>query len=144
MTEKLECSSWSIKSADENSKKKVYPCTKKWKCSVNLPFTKTLNRSELRTRRHFLKISCSRRCWQTQFSSSTAGFGNEMKLKAKLSPFSLIHIRCQRAFCFRFFSLLHLSKFWYMLTVRLGILGRSEFHVWSRFNRAVITPFTPS
>ena len=44
---------------------------------------------------------------------STAGFGNEMKLKSRLPPFSLIHIQCQRAFCFLFCSLLSLSKFRY-------------------------------
>ena len=83
----------------------------KWKRSENLPFTKSLNGSEHPMRHHFLKISRSRRCPQTQFSSSTAGFSNEMKLKSRLSTFSLIHIRCQRAFCFRFRSLLRWSKF---------------------------------
>ena len=54
-----------------------------------------------------------RRCRQTQLSS-TAGFGNEMKLKLRLPPFALIHILCQRSFCFQFRSLLPLSKFWYI------------------------------
>ena len=36
-----------------------------------------------------------------------------MKLKSRLPPFSLIHIRCRRMFRFRFCSLLPLSKFWY-------------------------------
>ena len=37
----------------------------------------------------------------TKFSS-TAGFDNEMKSKSRLLPFSLIHIWCLCAFCFRF------------------------------------------
>ena len=74
-----------IKSADEKRKKKVYPCMEKWKCSVNLLFTKSLNGSEHRR--------------QIQFSSSM-GFGNETKWKLRLMPFSLIFIWCQRAFCF--------------------------------------------
>ena len=71
----------------------------------------------------------SKRCRQTQFLS-TAGFGNEMKLKSRLPPFSLIRIWCQRAFCLRLRSRLHLSKFWYTRTVRLGTLGCFRFHVW--------------
>ena len=52
----------------------------------------------------FSRKNCSRRCRQTQFSS-TAGFSNEMKLKSRLQPFSLIRIRCRRMFCFWFRSL---------------------------------------
>ena len=89
------------KVADENSKKKVYWCTKKWKCSVNLLFRKSLNRSEHRTQHHFSKMNNSRRCQQTQFSS-TAGFGNEMKSKSRLPLFFFIHIRCEHAFCLHF------------------------------------------
>ena len=76
-----------IKSADEKRKKKVYLCTEKWKCSVNLLFTKSLNGSEP--------------CRQTQFSSSME-FDNETKMKLRLMPFSLICVWCQRAFCFSF------------------------------------------
>ena len=46
-----------------------------------------------------------------------------MKLKSRLLPFSLIRIWCQRTFCLRLRSRLHLSKFWYTRTVRLGTLG---------------------
>ena len=31
---------------------------------------------------------------------STAGFSNEIKLKLRLLPFSLIRIQCQYMFCF--------------------------------------------
>ena len=73
----------------------------------------------------------SRRCRQTQFLS-TAGFGNEMKLKSRLPPFSLIRIWCQRVFCLRLRSRLHLSKLWYTRTVRLDTLGCFRLHVWDR------------
>ena len=81
----------------------VYPCTKKWKRSVNLPFTKNLNRSEhhSHTQHHFPKTNSSRRCQQTPFSS-TVKFGNEIKLKSRMPPFSLICIQCERMFCFQF------------------------------------------
>ena len=71
----------------------------------------------------------SKRCQQTQFMS-TAGFGNKMKLRSRLPPFSLICIWCQRAFCLRLCHCLHLSKFGYTRTVRLGTLGCFRFHVW--------------
>ena len=100
---------------------------KKRKHSVNTPFIKSLNRSELRMRHHFPKMS--RRCLQTQFLS-TVGFANEMKLKSRLPSFSLICIWCQRVFCLWLHSHLHLSKFWYTRTVRLGTLGCFRFHVW--------------
>ena len=77
-------------------------------------------------------MNCSRRCRQTQFSF-TVGFGDEMKLKSRLPPFSLIWIRCPFAFCYRYRSLLPLSKFWYKLTVRLGVQVRSKFCVRDRF-----------
>ena len=94
-----------------------------------MPFIKNLNRSEHRTRHHFPKMS--RQCRQTQFLF-TAGFGNEMKLKSRLPPFSLNRIWCQRTFCLRLRSRLYLSKFWYTRTVRLGTLGCFRFHVWDR------------
>ena len=71
----------------------------------------------------------SKQCQQTQFLS-TAGFGNKMKMKSRLPPFSLIRIWCQCAFCLRLCTCLHLSKFWYMWTVRLGTLGCFRFYVW--------------
>ena len=40
---------------------------------------------------------------------------------------------CRCVFCLWFCSLLSLSKFWYYtltVSVKLGILGRSKFHVW--------------
>ena len=40
---------------------------------------------------------------------------------------------CRCVFCLRFRSLLSLSKFWYYtltVSMKLGILGRSKFHVW--------------
>ena len=70
-------------------------------------------------------MNFSRQCQQTQFLSMV-GFGNKMKLKSRLLPFSLICI----SFCFQFCSHLPLSTFGYTLTVRLGILGHSKFHVW--------------
>ena len=63
---------------------------------------------------------------------STMGFDNEMKLKSKLPPFSLIHIWCQRAFCLQLHTRLHSSKFRYTWTVGLGTLGRFRFHIWDR------------
>ena len=96
-------------------KKKVYLFTKKVEMFSKLLFTKSLNRLEHCTWHHFPKMNYSRRCWKTQLLS-TLGFGNEMMLKSKLPPFSLIHIQCQRAFCFQLYSLLPLSKFCYMLT----------------------------
>ena len=104
---------------------------KKWKQSITLPFTKSLNRLEHYTWHHFPKINSSRWCWHTQFSS-TAEFGNEMKLKLRLLPFSLICIQCQCVFCFQFHILLYLSKFWYTLAVRLGILGSFQIPVTSK------------
>ena len=76
----------------------------------------------------FTKMNCSRWCWQTQFWSA-AGFGNKMKLKSRLLPFSLI-FGVNVHFVFSFVVFYFLSKFWYMLTVRLCILGHSKFHVW--------------
>ena len=112
--------------------KRKHPSTKKWKRSVKLLFKKSFNnRSEHHMPHHFLKMNCSRWCWQTQFLSIVGlGKGNEMKLKSRLPPFSFICIWCQCSFCFWFYSLLPLSKFWYTLTVRLGILGHSKFYVW--------------
>ncbi len=81
--------------------------------------------------RNIVRGMMSKRCRQTQFLS-TMGFGNEMKLKSRLPPFSLIRIWCQRAFCLRLRSRLHLSKFWYTRTVRLGTLGCFRFNVWDR------------
>ena len=40
----------------------------------------------------------------TQFSSASE-LGNEMQLKLRLSPFSLIHVHCQHALCFQFHNL---------------------------------------
>ena len=42
-------------------------------------------------------------CHLTQFSSPT-GLGNEMKIKSRLPPFSLICIQCQCTFCFWFLN----------------------------------------
>ena len=58
----------SIKLADENGKTKVYPCTKKWKRSVNMPFIKSVNRSEHSTRHDEQTMSANpvlvyRRIW---------------------------------------------------------------------------------
>ena len=73
-------------------KRSIYAHTKKWKRLVNLLFTNTLHSSECHMRHHFPKMNCSRQCRQSQFSS-TAEFSNEMKLKSRLPPFSLTHIR---------------------------------------------------
>ena len=77
--------------------------------------------------------NCSRRCWPTHCSFTT-GFIN--KLKPRLPPFSLIHIRCRRVFCFRFRSLLWVNSDIIQLLIlyadKLGILGCSKFHVWDR------------
>ena len=84
LVHKLAKPKWrsSLKWADENSKKKVYPCTKKWKCSVNLPFTKNRIDRNIVCGIIFQKMNYSRRCRQTQFSS-TAGFSNKIvKIKA--------------------------------------------------------------
>ena len=91
LAHKLAKPKWqsSLKWADEDSK--VCPCTKKWKRTVNLPFRKSLNRSGYCMRHHFLKMKNSRRCRETQFSS-TAGFGNEMKSKSRLPLFYLTRI----------------------------------------------------
>ena len=99
---------------------------KNGKCLVYLPFTKSLKRLEHRTQHYFPRMNCSRWCQPTQLSSSTAGFSNEMKFKSRLPPFSLIHIRCQHAFCFWFHSLLPLIQILIILYAdKLGILGRS-------------------
>ena len=73
------------------TKKSLFVHQKKWKCLLNLPFTKSLHNSEHRTRYHFPRMNRSRRCRQTQFSS-TAEFCNEMKLKSRLPPFFLTRI----------------------------------------------------
>jgi len=73
---------------------------KKWKCLVNLLFTKSWIRSEHHTWHHFLRMNCNRWCQQTQFSS-TAGFNNKMKLKLRLLPFSVHCIHTVNA-CFGF------------------------------------------
>ena len=103
LSHKLAKPKWwsSLQWADENSKKKVYRCTKKWKCSVNLLFRKSLNRSEHRTQHYFPKMNNSRWYRQTQFSS-TVGLGNEMMSKSRLPLFFLIHIRCEHTFCLCF------------------------------------------
>ena len=158
--EQLDCSLWSIKCADENSKKKVYLYRKrkKRKRLVNLLFTKSLNGSRrhgnswdilsamldrkyhqkhsnrvissewsqhkthldlhwnIWMQHHFPTMDCSRWCRQSQISPTT-GFGDEMKLKLWLLPFSLIRIQCWRVLCFQFHSLPPLSTFWcYTLT----------------------------
>ena len=51
---------------------------------VNLPFSKSLHRSEHHMRHHFLRMNCCRWCRQTQFSSTTE-FSNEMKLRLPYS-----------------------------------------------------------
>ena len=53
--------------------------------------------------------------------TSFAGLGNKMKLKFQLQPFSLIHIQCERAFCFQFCNLPPSSKCCYILRVPLDI-----------------------
>ena len=87
--------------------------TGNWKHPAILMFTKTLNRLEHHTWHYFSKTNSETVqhtiCRLTQFSS-TRGLSNEMKMKSKLLPFSLIHIWCQRLFCFWFRSLLRLSK----------------------------------
>ena len=95
-----------------------------WWFSKYAVHKKSLNKSKHCTWHHFLKMNCCRQCRQTQFLS-TAGFGKKMKLKLRLPPFSLIHIWCQRVFCFQFWSLLPLSKFWYIIrwqTTHIGSL----------------------
>ena len=69
---------------------------------------------------------CNRRYVGKPQFSSTVGIGNEIKLKSRLSPFSLIRILGLRAFCFGFRNLQPLSKCWYTLTVWLGILAPSK------------------
>ena len=70
------------------------------KCSVKLPFTKSLNRSEQRTQHHFPKMNSAADDKRlTQFSTA-AGFGNDVNLKSRLL-FSLIYIQYQFAFCFQ-------------------------------------------
>ena len=69
---------------------------------MNLPFTKSLNRLEQCMLYHFPVTNDAADDNQlTQFSSA-AWFGNEMKLKSRLLPFSFIHILCRYVFCFQF------------------------------------------
>ena len=105
---------------------------KMWEQLVNLPFTKSLHRLEHHMRHHFPKMNCRRRCRQTQFSS-IAEFSNEMKLESKLPPFSLTYIWVTTHVLF---SVLSSSAFEEILVIlyadKLGILGRSRFHIWDR------------
>ena len=59
--------------------------------------------------------------------SSVAGLGNEVKLKLRLPPFSLIHIQCQHVYFFSPVSLCStFCKCCYTLTIWLGALGCSN------------------
>ena len=101
---------------------------KKWKCSANMLFTKSLNKLKHLTQHHFPKMNCCGWCRQTQFWSA-AGFGNKMKLKSKLLPFSFI-FGVNICFVFGFCSLLLFEQI-LIHADRLCILGHSEFHVWN-------------
>ena len=93
---------------------------------MNLPFTNGFHRKW-----HFSEDKlCSRRCVSKPQFSSTVGLGNEMKLKLRLLPFSLVSILCLCTFCFQFRNLQPLSKCWYMLTVWLGKVACSKSCFW--------------
>ena len=62
--------------------------TKTWKCSVNLPFMKSLNQQEQRAWHHFLKTNrLSRRFSFLQFAM---GLGNEMKFKMETAAIFVV------------------------------------------------------
>ena len=58
---------------------------RKWKCSVNLPFTKSWNRLK-HIWHHFPKVNIAANDVGKQFSF-TIGFGNKMKLKSSCCHF---------------------------------------------------------
>ena len=85
-----------------------------WKRPAILMFTKSLNRLEHHTWHYFSKTNnAAHIMWITQFSS-TRGLSNEIKMKSKLLPFSLIPVWCWCTFCFWFLNLPSLSKCWYI------------------------------
>ena len=56
---------------------------------------------------------------------------NEMKLKLRLLPFSVVHIWCQHAFCFQFYHIFHSltwNKYCHVLTAWPALLGDCQFH----------------
>ena len=127
--------SWrSIKWADKNCKNKFYPCKHREKKKKKKEmFCKYVIRKKFQQIKTLYAVSFSKDELLETTSANPVliyhmGFVNVMKMKSKLPPFSLIHIRCQCAFCFWFQSLLLLSKFWY--TLKDCILGHCKLHVW--------------
>ena len=71
-----------------------YYNTEKWKCSVNLLFSKSWTQSEqhLYVQCHFLMMnSAANGNWLNLFSSA-AGLADKMTLKSRLPPYFLLHL----------------------------------------------------
>ena len=89
---------------------------KGWKHSVNMPFTKSLNRPK-HTRHHFLKLNCCRQCRQTQFSLSTTRF--EVKTAAVFVSFVFSDNECFVFGFIVFYLLVNSDLHWQTTHIRL-------------------------
>ena len=80
----------------------------------------------------FPKINSTADVWYISWHNSSLlqGLGNEMKLKSRLQPFSLICIQCQFMFCYQFGNPPPSNKCCYMPTVWLDTLGHSKSISW--------------
>ena len=70
--------------------------TKTWKCSVNLPFMKSLNQQEQHTWHHFLKMNST----ADSHFSFVMGLGNKMKFKMEAAAIFLVVSHSVSVKCF--------------------------------------------